>query len=158
MLFRIFHYPPLPADAAPEPGWGVGEHTDYGLLTILVQDESGGLELRTHGEWVAVPAATRRARVQPRRHARADDRRPVPLDPAPRAQPARVGPDLLPVLLRSRLGRRGPRDRRAARRRTDDSADRWDGASVLDFDGTYGDYLLGKVSKVFPALREQALE
>ncbi|MCA9716643.1 MAG: isopenicillin N synthase family oxygenase, partial [Myxococcales bacterium] len=27
VLFRIFHYPPVPAEA---PGWGVGEHTDYG--------------------------------------------------------------------------------------------------------------------------------
>ena len=40
----------------------------------------------------------------------------------------------------------------------DDAAERWDGASVLDFDGTYGDYLLGKVSKVFPDLKHQALE
>src|SRR5689334_2246822 len=37
ILFRIFHYPPSPSGAADE-GWGVGEHTDYGLLTILVQD------------------------------------------------------------------------------------------------------------------------
>jgi isopenicillin N synthase-like dioxygenase len=30
-LFRIFNYPP-----PPDPSlWGVGEHTDYGLLTIL---------------------------------------------------------------------------------------------------------------------------
>ena len=32
-LFRIFRYPPQPAgDVAT---WGVGEHTDYGLLTLL---------------------------------------------------------------------------------------------------------------------------
>ena len=31
--------------------------------------------------------------------------------------------------------------------------ERWDHASVHDFEGTYGDYLLGKVSKVFPELR-----
>jgi len=29
---------------------------------------------------------------------------------------------------------------------------RWDNASVHDFDGTYGEYLLNKVSKVFPQL------
>jgi isopenicillin N synthase-like dioxygenase len=34
-LFRIFNYP-LPADPAL---WGVGEHTDYGLLTILLHDD-----------------------------------------------------------------------------------------------------------------------
>ena len=33
MLFRIFHYPP--AGDADADEWGVGEHTDYGLLTIL---------------------------------------------------------------------------------------------------------------------------
>ena len=30
ILFRIFHYPP---DVAGSQQWGVGEHTDYGLLT-----------------------------------------------------------------------------------------------------------------------------
>ncbi len=32
------------------------------------------------------------------------------------------------------------------------AADRWDGRSVHAFEGTYGDYLLAKVSKVFPEL------
>ncbi|HEY2919511.1 MAG TPA: 2-oxoglutarate and iron-dependent oxygenase domain-containing protein, partial [Candidatus Binatia bacterium] len=36
ILFRIFNYPP-PSDSS----LGVGEHTDYGLLTILWQDLSG---------------------------------------------------------------------------------------------------------------------
>ena len=39
------------------------------------------------------------------------------------------------------------------RRRPTTSATRWDGASVHAFEGTYGDYLLGKVGKVFPELR-----
>ena len=34
---------------------GVGEHTDYGLLTILRQDMSGGLEVKTKSGWVAAP-------------------------------------------------------------------------------------------------------
>jgi isopenicillin N synthase-like dioxygenase len=33
-----------------------------------------------------------------------------------------------------------------------DRAERWDGTSVHEFEGTYGDYLLGKVAKVFPQL------
>ncbi|MCC5600736.1 hypothetical protein [Nostoc favosum] len=36
----------------------------------------------------------------------------------------------------------------------DDKSDRWDKASVHEFRGTYGDYLLNKVSKVFPELRQ----
>jgi isopenicillin N synthase-like dioxygenase len=35
----------------------------------------------------------------------------------------------------------------------DNSDERWDRASVHEFHGTYGDYLLNKVSKVFPELR-----
>jgi isopenicillin N synthase-like dioxygenase len=34
----------------------------------------------------------------------------------------------------------------------DDYRERWDGASVHAFRGTYGDYLLGKVFRVFPHL------
>ena len=34
-------YPPTPKD-----GWGVDEHTDLGFLTILNQDQVGGLEVK----------------------------------------------------------------------------------------------------------------
>src|SRR5438477_11642034 len=51
ILFRIFNYPP-PRDPAL---WGVGEHTDYGLLTVLLQDASGGLEVRSRSGWVGAP-------------------------------------------------------------------------------------------------------
>jgi isopenicillin N synthase-like dioxygenase len=37
----------------------------------------------------------------------------------------------------------------------DDQAERWDHASVHLFEGTYGNYLLRKVGKVFPELRQQ---
>ena len=49
ILFRIFHYPPQPPDS---DDWGVGAHTDYGLLTLLAQDGNGGLQVRTPGGWV----------------------------------------------------------------------------------------------------------
>lgn len=39
----------------------------------------------------------------------------------------------------------------------DDRAQRWDRASVHDFAGSYGDYLLAKVGKVFPELRRRVL-
>src|SRR5262245_27542034 len=50
-LFRIFNYPPPPDPAL----WGVGEHTDYGLLTILLHDDAGGLEVRPRSRWVSAP-------------------------------------------------------------------------------------------------------
>ena len=54
-LFRIFNYPHEPAAAGPEPHWGVGEHTDYGLLTILKQDDAGGLEVKSPDGWISAP-------------------------------------------------------------------------------------------------------
>ena len=39
----------------------------------------------------------------------------------------------------------------------DDREERWDRANVHQFRGTYGDYLLNKVAKVFPQLRREVL-
>ena len=50
-LFRIFNYPP----PSKTDLWGVGEHTDYGLLTILLQDDAGGLEVKSGATWVPAP-------------------------------------------------------------------------------------------------------
>jgi len=40
---------------------------------------------------------------------------------------------------------------------SDGGEPRWDGQNLHAFSGTYGDYLLGKVSKVFPQLRREVL-
>ncbi|MBD1843409.1 isopenicillin N synthase family oxygenase [Cyanobacteria bacterium FACHB-63] len=39
----------------------------------------------------------------------------------------------------------------------DDRVELWDRSSVHTFEGTYGDYVLGKVSKVFPQLKRSVL-
>ena len=39
----------------------------------------------------------------------------------------------------------------------DSGQSRWDGQNLHAFGGTYGDYLLGKVGKVFPQLRREVL-
>lgn len=59
-LFRIFNYPvPREHEAPTDPRpvrWGVGEHTDMGFLTLLLQDTQGGLEVRTvQGDWIPAP-------------------------------------------------------------------------------------------------------
>ncbi len=58
-ILRVLHYPPrtnLP-DMATLPDVGCGAHSDYGYLTILAQDEVGGLQVQNRaGKWIdAVP-------------------------------------------------------------------------------------------------------
>jgi isopenicillin N synthase-like dioxygenase len=147
LLFRIFHYP-----ATTDSGWGVGEHTDYGLLTLLAQDDAGGLQVKTPRGWIDAP-------------------------PIPGALVCNLG-DMLdrltggyyrstPHRVRASVGRGRlsfpfffdpdfdaeiqPLPRRAADL-SDDQAERWDRASVHAFRGTYGDWLLAKVARVFPDL------
>jgi len=48
-FLRLNHYPVRPD--VPEPPLGVGEHTDSGALTLLLQDEQPGLEVRRNGRW-----------------------------------------------------------------------------------------------------------
>lgn len=58
---RLLRYPPQPqTEAGKKPGdldrVGAGEHTDYGSLTLLLQLDGGGLEVRRRdGAWVKVP-------------------------------------------------------------------------------------------------------
>lgn len=146
VLFRMFRYPPTTGD------WGVGEHTDYGLLTLLAQDHIGGLEVRTTGEWQTIEPVEGalvcnlgdmidrmtggRYRSTPHRvvNRTAHDRYSFPLflDPG---WDVEVAP--LPL-----AGSPPP----------DDAATRWDGTSLQNLSGTYGSYLTAKVAKVFPEL------
>uniref|UniRef100_A0A453HEN7 Fe2OG dioxygenase domain-containing protein n=1 Tax=Aegilops tauschii subsp. strangulata TaxID=200361 RepID=A0A453HEN7_AEGTS len=52
-FIRLNHYPPCPS---PDLALGVGRHKDAGALTILYQDDVGGLDVRrrSDGEWVRV--------------------------------------------------------------------------------------------------------
>ncbi|THD81698.1 MAG: isopenicillin N synthase family oxygenase [Phenylobacterium sp.] len=161
VLFRIFHYPAQgPAGTDWSQSWGVGEHTDYGLLTLLAQDRHGGLQVKTPGGWIEAPPIDGalvcnigdmlerltggRFKSTPHRvrNRSGQDRLSFPLF---------FDPDFLAPMQPLPIAAVD------AARIDADRTERWDRASVHAFDGTYGDYLLGKVAKVFPQLTEQAL-
>jgi isopenicillin N synthase-like dioxygenase len=152
-LFRIFNYPPDRSADATEPQWGVGEHTDYGLLTMLKQDDAGGLEVKSQARWIPAPplpdsficnigdmldrmtGGLYRSTPHRVRNVARRDRLSFPFFFDPNMA-ARIHPIVLP-------------DAQAI---ASDREDRWDHTSVHDFSGTYGDYVIGKVAKVFPHL------
>lgn len=150
-LFRIFNYPPTQAIPQKEKRWSVAEHTDYGLLTILHQDMNGGLEVKSDSRWISAP-------------------------PIPGSLVCNIG-DMLDRMTggvyRStphRVINAGDRDRISfpfffdpdfesdvicidhVQSVDDDRAARWDKESVHDFTGTYGEYLMKKIKRVFPDL------
>jgi isopenicillin N synthase-like dioxygenase len=56
-FLRLLHYPPQPPDD-PDDAFGSAPHTDYGFVTILAQDDSGGLSVRRKdGSWLPAPPA-----------------------------------------------------------------------------------------------------
>lgn len=49
---RMIHYSPSPK-SSPADLYGIQPHTDYGFITILAQDDVGGLEVRrVDGSWI----------------------------------------------------------------------------------------------------------
>ena len=152
ILFRIFHYPP-----SDDYDFGVGEHCDYGLLTILAVDHIPGLQVKLEGEWIDVPAPAKgdfsvvvnlgdmlekvsygRYRSTPHRVKNMKDSKearysfPLFYDPSWTADATAAILDLPNTC-------RGP-------------IQRWDNADIHAWQGFYGDYLTAKVKKCFPAL------
>lgn len=52
---RLLHYPPQDPQS-PANEYGSAPHTDFGAITLLAQDDVGGLSVRTpQGDWADVP-------------------------------------------------------------------------------------------------------
>ncbi|MER5173469.1 isopenicillin N synthase family dioxygenase [Thioclava kandeliae] len=53
LFLRLLHYPEQPDE---EELFGSAPHTDYGFITLLKQDNVGGLEVRNkRGDWIPAP-------------------------------------------------------------------------------------------------------
>lgn len=156
VLLRMFHYP---HDLAEPSMWGVQEHTDMVFLSMIAQDDCGGLQVQTRaGEWLSVPIrkdafvvnigdmleywthGLYRATPHRVRNPSDRDRLSVPFffDPNWHAtlapiERAHIAHSIEPM---------------------EDVKPRWDGLDLhgLDAHTTYGAFVWRKISKVFPAL------
>lgn len=155
ILFRIFHYPAYDTYRDSDEDWGVGAHTDYGLLTLLRQDDIGGLQVKFGDGWMDAP--------------------PIPGtfvcnigDMLDRMTGGYYRSTLHRVRNRSRVSRysfpfffdpnwnaRVDRIDLSHLSKITEAPERWDGEDLHAFKGTYGQYLLMKVGKVFPGLKNQ---
>jgi isopenicillin N synthase-like dioxygenase len=153
ILFRIFNYPAGTADAH-----GVGAHTDYGLLTMLYQDDVGGLQVKRGSEWLDVPYVPNSfvvnvgdmlERLTSGRYVSALHRVINSAGRARISMPFFFDPAFDAAL--QPIANVGPRVPRAH------LSERWDGLDLREVRGTYGEYLIGKVSKVFPHLGREHL-
>lgn len=153
VLFRIFHYPAVDHESE---SWGVGEHTDYGLLTLLAQDEAGGLQVKIPEGWIDVPprAGTLVCNIGDMLdkltggHYRSVPHRVKNISGKSRLSfPLFFDPGFQAVM----------EPLPAARARHVESGERWDRANIHAFTGTYGDYLMAKIGKVFPELGKKYL-
>lgn len=152
ILFRIFHYPPL----KDQGQWGVGEHTDYGLLTILKQDDAGGLQVKTATGWIEAPP------IENTFICNIGDMLERLTGGLYISTPHRVlntsGKDRYssPLFFDPGFNTRIERIESVAHIH-ETKNQRWDKSSVHEFEGTYGEYLIKKIGKVFPDLKNDVL-
>jgi len=169
LLFRIFNYPFQKEILEQGSNWGVHEHSDMGFLTILLQDENGGLEVKSRGsdEWISAPPipgtfvinigdmlelwthGIYQATLHRVKNSSGNDRLSFPFffDPSWHSKlnpidKALLRPEELRVVETRLIASLQPSTRK------------WDGRDIrsLSQDLSYGDFVWGKVRNVFPEL------
>jgi len=163
VLFRIFNYP-VHNFSDEDDEWGVREHTDMGFLTVLKQDNSGGLEVRNKiGQWISAPPIDNTfvvnigdmleywthglytATLHRVRNLANHDRLSFPLFFDPNWN-ASLTPIQEPIS-------------KPQNTINQESSKRWDNLDLHALENTtYGDFVWNKISKVFPDLASASSE
>jgi len=158
ILFRVFHYPAPAQKHLAQRQWGVGEHTDYGVLTILKQDPAGGLQVYTKEKWTDAPY------IENTFICNIGDMLDLMTGGYYRSTPHRVqnksgrGRLSFPFFFDLDFDARvEPIDLTHLGHSSALTFRRWDQSDLQTFSDTYGDYLLKKVAQVFPQLRDDVL-
>lgn len=153
VLFRIFHYPPTNSDLKQVAPWGVGEHTDYGVFTILKQDEVGGLQVKSNDKWIEAPY------IKDTFVCNIGDMLDKLTGGYYISTPHRVLNETgkerysFPFFFDPNFdAKMNNIDLNHLSNTQQKQVNRWDNTNLQDFNGTYGEYILNKVSKVFPEL------
>lgn len=151
-LFRVFHYPPAKLKEENKL-LGVGEHTDYGLITILKQDNVGGLQVKVKNNWIDAPP------IENTFVCNIGDMLDYLTGGLYQSTPHRVknttqqnrysfpyffDPNFYAPIK--------PIDLSHLNIKNTYKNERWDNANLHAFKGTYGQYILNKIGKVFPEL------
>ena len=157
ILFRMFHYP----RTDKKMHWGVGEHTDYGVLTILKQDQVGGLQVKAggshEGDWIDAPPiegtfvinlGDMLERMTGGRYLSTPHRVKNSSDRSRYSFPFFFDPNFFSPIQHIV----------ATEGLVYDSLQRWDRENIHEGEIRYGEYLLKKVGRVFPALSQQVNE
>lgn len=145
----LSHYPPI-RNIGEKSQWGFGEHTDYGLLTILKQDLTGGLQIKSAlNEWIDAPPIENSFicnigdmmdRITGGLYKSTLHRVKVQVEKDRYSFPFFFEPNYF-----SRV-----KIIEGLNETVEDKEQRWDKVSVYDFNGTYGEYLLNKVYAAVP--------
>ncbi|KAI0146281.1 hypothetical protein GGR57DRAFT_506576 [Xylariaceae sp. FL1272] len=174
VLFRCFKYAPLQEKAALEngdEGYGIGEHTDFGYLTIL-KVESPGLQIVSpSGHWVDVPLIENAFVVNGKLYltnhvhnfgdmfdqltgGRYPSRRHRVLRPPPGSQPRLSFPCFFDFSWEAEM-KKLPLDHLTplSEEEMELARQRWAGGTFREVRGTWSQYLARKVQKVFPHLK-----